>query len=360
MPSFLEIEKEVAKRIKQYAATENCSVWSPDKNVTEISAEFDAIRDWRMQSWYHETPALIEVIRSLGTSPKVDYAKFEPRSDFVLAPLFPSKLSRHIEVTAFAYNCTAPEYYNSSTIVWKELKFLALDAPLTPNDTKRLFRLLGEHPVTDLVRLTPEYEYLPLIEENANKTVQRNEKSYPYWLGKSNGSVLVVEGKPININYYQIENWMDNLGANPQDLLDLVLKVRKNLSVDFSLIAVHCHSGVGRTGTFIAAFILIHEIEEKLKNGEKLENLNVGIQEIVKILSMQRYHMVSSPGYNMLYKVCDLYCQLKQKDNNEIAQLPSAQNDPLLFKGYRGMLRDGVIETVEYVSAKKVVVQNQQ
>jgi len=116
-------------------------------------------------------------------------------------------------------------------------------------------------------------------------------------------------GKPYKIPYYFINGWLDNDAGEPQDLLNFVVNLKNTINPnDKNLIAVHCSSGVSRTGTMIAAYLLINEIDAQIKSGIQPKNINISIEKTVLQLSLQRPYAVGKPmQYVTLYRIVDLY-----------------------------------------------------
>ncbi len=293
---YAEIQKGIKDRTKFFLKGRRFKNWQANRPKHEILEEFQDIKIWRENAWYSD----------------INHKTLISRPDFMLAQdLLDKGYFRGTHVIAFDYNKTDGSY-NSSTIMMNGQRFLALEAPsvnLTPN----FFRLLQNHRVTQLVRLTPE-------RENAQV------KCYPYWKNnlsvdmKTNKVYLNLPNKKAtaknntyekyDMRYYAIENWLDHHGINPKILLDLILKVREDYDPKNGLLACHCHGGVGRTGTFIAGFLLLQEIDKKLAKGTAIKDLEISIEKMVMELSLQRFHMVAKPEqYVTLYRLVDLYIQ---------------------------------------------------
>lgn len=297
---FKEIQNAFEQREKKFLKNEQFQLWSMKKNEEEILKEYDAVNNWRHGVWYNNP------------------FSGESRNEFIVdQDLLASNYFRYVELIAFQYNRTDPTY-NSSIIVLNGRKFIALEAPSTES-VNRFFKLLHNHNVTHLVRLTPAYE----------KDIQ---KSHPYWETRVEVDPQTFEtflnvpsesldknNRPYKLYYHAVETWLDNQGFNEKSLLASILEVKKKTKPN-SLVGVHCHAGVGRTGTFIAGFLLIDEIDRQIAQGIPLDRLNISIEKIVKQLSMQRFFMVGrSVQYLTLYRLVDLYVTELQEDQKNKA-----------------------------------------
>jgi protein tyrosine phosphatase len=176
------------------------------------------------------------------------------------------------------------------------------------------FNLLHNYNATHLVRLTPAKE-------------GGHEKCYPYWDRRDELTLSTQEHylnipleseennpEPYKLRYVAIDTWKDHQSGDPDALLGLILQARKGHDSS-SLMAVHCHSGVARTGTFISGFLLLDEIDRHFAEKKTLENLNISIEKTVMQLSLQRFYMVGKPEqYLTLYRLVDLYVNKLQQE----------------------------------------------
>jgi hypothetical protein len=291
-----KIHKAITVRNQKYLGNRSFALWSPNKPLDEIIEEYNAINLWRQAEVWYENP---------------EDSALESREDFVVSQaLLTSGCYRKPHCISFEYNNTDPSY-NSSTVILNGLRFLALEAP--SKDSVKAFRnLIHNQGVKTLVCLTPEFE----------GTV---EKCFPYWKGEliSGGRKLRIPLEtertreldlPYNVNFVFLDSWKDNESGNAGQLLDLIMQVRNEYD-ESALLACHCHAGVGRTGTFIVGFTLLHEIDQQIAAGTKPDDLKVSVEEMVMKASLQRFHMVGQvTQYCTLYQTVDLYVsQLKQK-----------------------------------------------
>lgn len=295
---FQEIEQGIEQREKRHLEQARYAPWTMDKPEDVLLKEFAALNQWRIRTWYDDP----------------EQETLESNKDFQIAQ---SLLTGHHyfrdHLIAFDYNHT-DDSYNSSTVIAHGLRFFALEAPRTPDRTRAFFNLLHNQGVTHLVRLTPEKE-------------QGRLKSFPYWKQtagvnpKNKASYLNVPLesedepstiKPYRIRYFAVDHWLDNTGFNAEELLALLLQVRETHDPASSLLACHCAGGVGRTGTFIAGFILLHDIDKQLAAGKKPKDISVSIEKLVMELSLQRFYMVGKPSqYVTLHRLVDLYVKSK-------------------------------------------------
>ena len=115
----------------------------------------------------------------------------------------------------------------------------------------------------------------------------------------------------IHIPYHYTDKWEDNKGVDVKELYRLVQEVRQTYATSDKErpIACHCASGVGRTGTFIAAFVLAEIIDQS--KGEVVPS----IEEIVMKLSIQRPNLMgTAEQYLLLYHFVDYYLSTMPKN----------------------------------------------
>jgi protein tyrosine phosphatase len=282
------VEQEFKRRCDQLLGDVVFSRWQPNKSREDILAEFTRLQQWRESVWYLDSNA----------------TQRESHPDFKISSEVKShRLYLHAPLIAFEYNNTDPSY-NSSTISLNGLRFLALEAP-SKETLKNFHDLIAKHKVTHLVRLTPALE-------------QEVDKCYQYWpdsLSEDIGADFLVvplqdsaDDAAHKLRYIWIDTWIDHASGTAKELLQLILEARKAHNPADSLVAVHCHAGVARTGTFIAGFILLNAIDTQINSGKSIEELDISIEEIVKKLSLQRVYMVGEPEqYVTLHRLVDLY-----------------------------------------------------
>jgi hypothetical protein len=199
---------------------------------------------------------------------------------------------------AFAYNLATPRY-NASIITLNTQQFLAFEAPCHEN-IQDFCSLLTQYHVTDLVRLTPHEE-------------GGTERTVPYWEGHvstdpaTGRSTITLCGRVMN--YVYTEYWPDLQGIDPTVLIGLVQAVTANAHPD-QMIAVHCHAGIGRTGTFLAAYELMRQIDEQIARGVPHDKISVSVDKVVWELSLQRLYSVTTLSqYETLYRLVEIYIQ---------------------------------------------------
>jgi protein tyrosine phosphatase len=267
-----QINEELQQKWQKFSNGKKFANWSFNKSQEEIIFEFYELHKWRLNVWFEDLKTLKR------------REEFNPSEH-----LLKENLSVFEDIAAFKYNNIDPSY-NSSYIIVDDLHFLAVEAP-REHLFSNFFNLLHNHDVKCLVRLLMPHE------------------SVNYWkniIEEKNGfHVLKLPDTNTIMPYYFINSWKDNEGVEQKDLLDLVLKVYEK---KFPLIACHCFGGVGRTGTFIAAYTIIDALE-KLKKQNKI--IEISIEKIVAQLALQRFLMVAQASqYVTLYRVVDHYMSM--------------------------------------------------
>lgn len=284
------IEKEVEKRwTKVKKSKKNFAPYSNKKSKKEISKEFKKLKQFRKKLWYR----------------KPDKSSSPRNKDYLIPEA--TKKNKYNAISSihspFAYNC-ASYNYNASHILIDDLHFIATQGPSGKN-LPTFFQILIENNVKILVRLKPEKEYL-------------KSKSSFYWTnylieGSECSFILpqIPQQTPLKksaIPYFYTNTWEDNQAIDVKELYTLVESVRKkyNSVNKKGPIACHCAAGVGRAGTFIAAYVLAHKLDSM--NPKKLS-----IEEVVLKLSIQRPLMVSvTEQYSLLYEFVDYFLKQKQ------------------------------------------------
>ena len=86
------------------------------------------------------------------------------------------------------------------------------------------------------------------------------------------------------------------------NIINIVDKLKEDKPV-----VVHCSAGIGRTGTFISAYNLYHEIMEQINNIEKNE-IKFSIMNLVRKMKEMRLYLVENQSqYNFLYQFVNIF-----------------------------------------------------
>jgi len=270
-------------------------LWTPNWTEAELKAGFDAMQQERL-SVYFTNP---EDCHKKG-------ARWHYKANFKTPENWKTFSSRYPYPVAFLYNLASP-IYNCSIITLDGKQFLAMEAP-TRENLPSFCQVLHQYNASDLVRLTP--------------AIYKNEEnSFPYWEGhinihpKTGRQTLVLDGR--ELNYFFTDCWANHEGYEPARLIALVKAVMANENPD-QMIAVHCHAGIGRSGTFIAAYALIRDIDKQLAQGVRPDQIRVSVTKVVWQLFLQRPFMVARlPQYVSLYKLVGEYIDMKSHEEKE-------------------------------------------
>jgi hypothetical protein len=284
---FQTIQQAFEQRATLFLKGKPFQHWEMNKPRKNILIEFDQLNEWRFRAWYVDPTAKTLIARM----------------DFMVAQeLLEKGLYKKPALLAFDYNQTDGNY-NASTVLLNGFKFLALEAP-TSQTLRHFFLLLQNHRVAQLVRLAS-------AAENGSAQIT------PYWINKlkttaRNNETFLNIPQPYNpapyaLHYYSTDVWPENHSIPANELLKLIQKVKKNAD-PHGLIACHSTHGNGRTGTFIAGFLLISEIDRQIATGITKDAVDVSIEKIVMQLSLQRPYLVrTAEQYITLYRLLDLY-----------------------------------------------------
>ena len=195
---FLRSAEEFDWRWEKYASDLVFSLWDPDRSEAEVCEEFCQLKALRFSIWYTQPEQWVDYI--------------EVNEDFLFADqLFFADRFRAGNCLAFAYNNTHP-IYNSSNIIIGSDRFLAMEGPRSVLE-ENFFRLLVTYQVSHLVRLTPAFE--------------TRKKCHSYWKGRTKmndkgETTLLVPmrgGADYLLRYYEVENWRDHHGMDPEVLI---------------------------------------------------------------------------------------------------------------------------------------------
>jgi hypothetical protein len=265
------------------------TLWKADWNEKELQERFQQLWEERLA---------LQLLNPEDCKKKGAVWLF--KEPYKMAKNFELWHSRYPYPGSFAYNLADP-LYNASLITLHKKRFLALEAP-TEENLAIFYQLLDTYQVTQLVRLTPSKS-------------GKKECSVPYWEGKvtmdpetGHPSLIIKDRK---IPYFATDGWKDHQAIDPEKLLALVKGVQQSNKEGEKIIAVHCRAGVGRTGTFIAAYVLIDEIDQQLAQGIPIDQLEISIDKVLWELSLQRPFAVNYSSYYLsLHRLINHYVLL--------------------------------------------------
>lgn len=157
--------------------------------------------------------------------------------------------------------------------------------------------------------------YLEINELNQNFEIERIEKkeieSKSFILNKL---YIINKSTKIKKEVYHINflDWIDHSVPNLEKTFEGFMSIFYLISIkkeDKPLI-VHCSAGVGRTGTFIAIYLLYNQINEQLKNNSDVIKFNVF--NTVRQLKEMRLHLVeNNEQYYFIHDFIKYYLEQK-------------------------------------------------
>lgn len=288
--NFAKAHKGFEERWQKFAKKRKFNKFEASFKDESILQDFETIRATRA-ALYYENP---------DQQPLYANADFERAQD-----ILSQGLHKAPHLVAFEYNYSHPSY-NSSNILVNGHRFLALEGPQKPPHINNFLRLLVNYDVKHVVRLTNDIEKNVFKSENywrdAVQSDDTGEQSLIVKLNEEENNII-----PYIFKYYAVDTWGDNTGIDPNLLLEIVQKVRQQHKPG-ELLAVHCSAGVGRTGTFIAAFLLLDDIDRQLQTGINKEKINISIEELVYKLSLQRAYLIGENAqYLALHNLVNIY-----------------------------------------------------
>lgn len=265
LPEFVPMNEEFKVRWETFAEGRTFAPFYEGKSDKEIETEFSKLHKTRLNIW---------------NTPSYERAQWLIDEDHIRVPI----------CAAFAFNNAYP-LYNSSTIRLANRTTIACEGPRS-KDVPHFFDMCKHCSVTHLVRLTGSFDGW-------------TKKCHSYWEDRieiasdcAKMNIGTCEDSHL-IKVYHMDRWRDLDGVDPEELLDLVLEVRRSLAQTGGNLAVHCSAGVGRTGTFLAALAIVDTIDQ---------HLPLSIEEIVYQISLQRVYSVTKlKQYATLYRLAEAY-----------------------------------------------------
>ncbi|PJD94252.1 MAG: hypothetical protein CK425_11815 [Parachlamydia sp.] len=235
--------------------------------------------------------------------------------------------NRYPQVLPWECNCYGNEngegYINASRVKLGDMEFISAQGPKSlqikpknPGTIGDFFNLARKSKVKVIVCLVSHLEYYASLNANI-------EKCAPYWKGPfpiklDEGYEVVLEGEkciseneedqivwertfvikkdgeePQKVMQLHYENFPD-FGVPDPELFETLIQNVMTYDDASSPILTHCSAGLGRTGTFIAAYSLIKEIEAKLKAGIDKETIRLNLVERVIDMRTQRGGLVQN------------------------------------------------------------------
>lgn len=199
-------------------------------------------------------------------------------------------------------DATIPVNANFVDLEGAKRRFIAAQTPLKGIFRQAFYDMILENQVEDVVCLVnpkeqqkdPTLAYFPRTVGFSKKgweckKIFKNKKaSYIcYYLQHISGAALRI---------HQCAKWPDDGVIKPKKLIRFIKCLDKNISVKNPLL-IQCLAGVGRTGTFLTLYHLLHTDSHFNR-----------IPQVLKKIRSQRLHSVRTcKQFKLIYRCCQLY-----------------------------------------------------
>ncbi|CAF1568769.1 unnamed protein product [Rotaria magnacalcarata] len=173
------------------------------------------------------------------------------------------------------------------------------------------------------------HRYVPINQNDTLnfKRIEVQVKTIKYYLNNQLEVrlLLVKEAKRhFHVHHFYFNNWSKLGTIDSQILIDLIETVNQygELAINSSPpLLVHCSSGTGRSGTYIAVDIITHLLD---RPNEQLATMTLDVMGIVNQLKHDRVKLVQTKEQYLLIHTCVEEC-LKRKKRLE--PIPTETND---------------------------------
>ncbi|CAM2716895.1 unnamed protein product [Rotaria socialis] len=153
------------------------------------------------------------------------------------------------------------------------------------------------------------HRYVPMNQNGTLnfKRIEVQVKKIKYYLNNQlEVRLLLVKeaNKHFHVHHFYFNNWPRFGTIDSQILIDLIETVNQygELAINSSSpLLVHCSSGTGRTGTYIAVDIIIHLLDQ---SNEQLATMNLDVMGIVNQLKHDRVKLVQTKEQYLLIHIC--------------------------------------------------------
>lgn len=118
------------------------------------------------------------------------------------------------------------------------------------------------------------------------------------------------------LHHLHYDGWKDKRGMPSKGLLMALLDRIEKRSLGFKVpVAIHCKSGVGRSGTIAVSLYLRRIVKARLAAGKKLHEIKIDIPKVILAFRKHRRHLIGTPAQlAQIYSVLALYYKrIKEK-----------------------------------------------
>lgn len=265
-----------------------------------------------------------------GTSSSVSPIRKEFKELSSYNPTIPSRIAnmeknamenRYRDVVPYDFNIVSLKsgnYVNASHI---ESSFIVTQDPIM-TQVDDFWQMVWEHNVSVIVKLSndlddrtlPPAVYIPPKRwvagnlEVIKVAEPRRRTSNSRRIIRLNDLTSSARNKVREIYHYHLEGWETNCLPPVRDFMLALQDIRKQKKtfdqIGFTRTLVHCGSGSGRTGAFIAIWLLL--------DGVDAERSDISVFNTVQRMRQQRAHVVNKPElYEFIYECLEFYkCQV--------------------------------------------------
>ena len=242
--------------------------------------------------------------------------------------------NRYSDIKPYYFNAivlSGDRYINASYISIRERNYFISTQGPKDNTIDDFYSMIQQHKSEYIIMLCKEMEQKRIKcsnywEPNKVKNISNEFNIQIHSMNNDNNFIkreIILQNKKDNtsIGFTQIQytSWPDHGVPNSdsfQCFYGLIKYLVSNKKEGYPLI-VHCSAGVGRTGTFIAMYILTLEIAEQINRN--VEPIQFNILNLVRKLKEMRLYLVQTVSqYQFIYEYAQYLLKTYQVNDIKI------------------------------------------